>query len=349
MLLRSAIRIVGLAAVAALLLGGCGSDDKPRKSSLATEIVDSIASAVATQVTATAPEVVSASEVLKEEDSFKVIADVEEMLIVEPKLYAVFDGGVVVYDFEKESYDVIPAFEKLDAIAFHEGQVYVGGAGFYTVGDSTLQPVDMDFAGHIMSLYSYGYRLMVGTTSGLYATGLFGGELLFDEISVSAMTADESGLWVGTNGDGLYRWDGEEFRKRYLLRDTCIFDVVNTLDFKHRHLYVGTPNGFHIYDGGRWETLTALDGLPADNVRTVDASEWVILLATDEGVISYFNGDFMPVKAMEETRANALCRRGRKVIAATDGEGIVIKSGNVVRTLVPPDNGLNFNILSLIP
>jgi len=206
-----------------------------------------------------------------------------------------------------------------------------------------------EFEGAITSLYSYGYSLMVGTESGLYTTGLFGHDLLYDDIEVTAITADESGLWVGTNGEGLYRWDGEEFQKRYLLRDTAIFDTVNTLDFNHRHLYVGTNNGFHIFDGGCWTTLTALDGLPSDNVTTVNASAWVIYIGTDAGVISYFNGDFIPVKKMEESIVRDICLDGRKVIAATDFDGIVMKSGNVIKTIVPVDNGMNFDVLSLIP
>ena len=52
---------------------------------------------------------------------------------------------------------------------------------------------------------------------------------------------------------------------------------------------------------------------------------------------------------MEETRADALLVDGRRVIAGTEYEGIVMKSGRVFKTLVPVDDGMNFDVLSLVP
>ena len=247
-----------------------------------------------------------------------------------------FDGGVIVYDFENKSYSIIPSGEKLSSVALHEEKVYVGGANLYTINDSTLEKVDEEFEGVVTNLFSYGYRLMVGTECGLYSTGIFGHELLFDGITVSAITADEDGLWIGTQGEGLYRWDGERFRKRFLLRDSTLFDFVNSLAYNHQHLYVGTDKGLHIFDGGRWENLSAADGLPSDFVRDIDASQWVVYIATDAGVTSYFNGDFMPVDKLEDKNVSVVSVRKGRIIAGTDRDGILYKTNNILKTLVEP-------------
>lgn len=326
---------------------GCSSDEQAANPGLVNEIVDSISTTVAKNLGEAA--LAKAPIENAKEEPVKLLTEIADLELVGSKLYGVFDGGVVVYDLDNKSYEVIPSGEKLNAVVWHADEVYVGGENLYTVGDTTLSRCDDEFDGAITSLFSYGYRLMVGTETGLYSTGLFGHELVYDDVEVSAITADESGLWVGTKGEGLYRWDGEEFQKRFLLRDTAVFDTVNTLDFNHRHVYVGTKNGLHIFDGGQWTTLTALDGLPADNVTTIDASGWVVYVGTDAGVISYFNGDFIPVKNMEETIVRDICRDGRKVFAATDYDGILMKSGNMVKTIVPVDGGMSFDVLSLIP
>ena len=324
---------------------GCGSDEKKSQATIIDDVVDTVAATVATNL----KEARVADAALPSADSIKVISLIGDMLIQDAKLYAAFDGGVVVYDFDAKSYTVAASGEKLNAVAVHQEKVYVGGTRLFTVEDAALQPVTADFEGEIESLHSFDDRLMIGTDNGLYATGAGGDEFLLGEVTVTAIASDPGGLWVGTRGDGLYRWDGDEFRRRHLRRDTTLFDYVNSLDFSHDHLYMGTPNGFHIYDGGRWETLTALDGLPSDNVTMVDASNWVVYMATDEGVISYFDGDFIPVRKLNEKPANAVRVYGRKVLAATDYDGILMKSGDMVKTLVPADNGMNYNILSLVP
>jgi ligand-binding sensor domain-containing protein len=155
-------------------------------------------------------------------------------------------------------------------------------------------------------------------------------------LPISAVTADGSGLWVGTSGQGLYRWDGEEFAKRYLARDSSLFYYVNCLAFNHDHLYVGTDSGMFIFDGGRWKTLTAEDGLPSDYIKDIDATTWVVYVATEAGVTSYFNGDIMPVKKLADKEVNSLVLLGRKVIVGTDYEGVLVKSGPALRTLIDP-------------
>lgn len=140
-------------------------------------------------------------------------------------------------------------------------------------------------------------------------------------------------IWVGTVGDGLYRWDGADFRRRYLLRDSALFDNVNSLDFKHNHLYVGSTNGLHIYDGGRWLNLTVDDGLSTDNVTSIDASEWVIFVRTDMGVVSFFNNEFSPVKRLADVSVAKIVRNDHKTYVATQSSGVLVNFRSVLKTL----------------
>ena len=335
--------------VAVFLFTGCSSDKTEPKSGLVKEIADSIGSAFVQNVLETAlVQNVSAVDTVIGEAPEGAVTDIADMVIAGPKMYAVFDGGVIVYDFLNKETDIIRVDDRLEAITAHEDKIYVGGSDLYTVNDNSLEKVEEQFEGTVTSLYSYGFRLMVGTTTGLYSTGVFGRELLFDDITVTALVSDESGIWVGTDGQGLYRWDGEEFHKRFLLRDSTLFDRVNTLAFNHQHLYVGTDNGLHIYDGGRWENLGTADGLPSDVVRDIDASQWTVYIATDAGVTSYFNGDFMPIDKLEDKNVSVVNFRKGRIIAGTDREGILYKTNNILKTLVEPFEEAKESMISSI-
>ncbi|MFZ5979417.1 MAG: hypothetical protein ACOYVF_02190 [Candidatus Zixiibacteriota bacterium] len=331
----------------ALLAAGCSTENGQSKSSLVKEVADSIGSTFVQSVLETALVQNAALVDSIPDDTNRKIGEIADMLIIEPYMYAVFDGGVIVYDFLNKSQEIIRSEDKLAAIARHDEQIYVGGGSLYKLSEGKLEKVADTFAGAISDLFSYDHRLMVGTSNGLYSTGIFGKELLFDDIAVTTMAADDNGLWVGTDGQGLYRWDGEEFRKRFLERDTALFDNVNTLAYNHQHLYIGSVNGLHIFDGGGWENLSIEDGLPSDNVRSIDASGWVILIATDAGVTSYFNGDFMPVKKLDDKEVSVIRYRKNRIVAASTSEGILYKSGNLLTTIVEPSVAKDATFTSL--
>ncbi|MEW5994244.1 MAG: hypothetical protein AB1744_07600 [Candidatus Zixiibacteriota bacterium] len=342
--------MVLLLGLVALIPVSCSSEKSPKgKAGLVDEVIDSVAATVVAGFSeASEAKATTALEKSAPRETGNFVFQVTDMLLVEPKLYAVYDGGVIVYDFDQKSQSLIPADERLTSLALHEGNIYVGGAKLYTVSEPALEPVEYNVVDTITSLYSYNYRLMIGTRSGLYSKSIFGPQELFQDAPITAMVADENGLWVGTAGQGLYRWDGEEFHKRFLLRDTSLFDSVNCLDFKHHHVYVGTTNGLHIFNGGRWENLSTGEGLPSNNVTAIDASQWVVYVGTDNGVVTYFNGEIAPVDKLEDRAVSNIRVRGRQLIAGTDYDGILLKSRRALKTLVQPVVDSSLNILSLI-
>lgn len=342
------IAAVLLLAASPAILVSCEAENEPKKLSIVDEIVDSLSAALAT--------VAQPDEVIERvvpfgdtgnEEALEQINEVADIVVLGSKMYGASDGGLIVYDFVDKTHFVAAVDDRLEAVVVHNGTVYVGGVYLYTLDDSSLTRHVDEFTGAITRLYSYDNRLIVGTSCGLFSKSVLGHELLMDDITVSAIAADNDGLWVGSSGQGLYRWDGERFQKRYLIRDPALFDNINALDFKHDHLYVGSDNGLHIHDGGRWETMTTLEGLPSNNVTAVDASAWVVYVGTDEGLVSFFNDEIAPVGKLENQSVNCLKLRQRDIIVGTRFDGILMQSGRTLKTLVEPTQGIDVTILSV--
>ena len=178
---------------------------------------------------------------------------------------------------------------------------------------------------------------MIGTTKGLYSRDVLGTRVLFEEVEVSALaTENEEALWVGTDGEGLYRWDGSDFKKRYLQRDSTLFDHVTAIDYNHAHLYLGTTEAMYVFDGGRWSTVGPDEGLPAGEVTSIDASDWVVYVGTTNGLASYFNREISPIERFTGDHIGAIEVSGRRIVVATADEGLVLKLGPAYRILVAP-------------
>lgn len=332
-----------------LFMIGCSGDEgKPR--GLAQDIVDSITAPVVEQLTKAKikqPSDGDLSQFVDKTTDVESISHFKDMIIVDSKLYAVFKGGLLIYNFNDNTSQSFSVEGDLNSIVQHDTKIYLGGDKLFTYDESGIKFIDDDFDGIITDLYSYEFRLMIGTESGLYSRDIFGKTKLMDDIVIADMTSDNSGLWIGTKGNGLYRWDGEIFKKRYLLRDTTFFDNVITLDFNHNHLYMGTENGFHVYNGGRWETMTVDDGLPNSRITSIDASDWVVYIATDKGVVSFYNDELTPISDLEGRQVNVIKRKGLQLAVATEYEGILLKSGNNLKTIVEPTAESDINTLSL--
>ena len=338
------------------IMVGCSNDEtKSDDNNVIAQVLDTATSTVSEKIANKVVGELAQTDIEPLADESTDKADPEnfysfsDILIQDGKMFTVSDNALHIYDYKTKLESKHAVDGQLQAVAFYNGAVYVGGDKLYQLNDTTLEFVDSDFDGTITELYNYGTQLMIGTTNGLYRKGVFGKDKLMDNITVSAITEDNSGLWIGSKGEGLYRWDGENFQKRFLRRDTTIFNFVNAIDFKHDHLYVGCDNGLYVYDGGKWKTLTTEDGLPDNNIRAIDATDWTVYVGTDKGVSGYYNEELTPVNKLEQTQVNALKVRGRKLVVATEFEGVIEKKGNVLITLVQPVKIDNIQILSLLP
>lgn len=332
--------IIMAAAILILAFGSIGCTDET-KGENDSSIANDFAATVVNESTETKSEVVLASSETIEESvatgkDNRFTPDgteITDILLVGQKVYSTSKDGVMIYDLLTNNSYVIESEEGLNALAFYLGEVYVGGNGLYKVKEKILDPVELDLTGMITELCPYEYRLVIGTECGLHSTSIFGHEVLFDDIKVSAITTSSDGLWVGTDGQGLYKWDGREFKQRFLRRDTTIFDFVQALDFNHGHLYVGTANALYSYNGGSWNTYSTKDGLPSDDIRAIDASKWIVYIGTDKGVASFFNKEFKVIDKLSGYTASSLGVHDRSLFVGTAREGLLKKTGPVVKVL----------------
>ncbi len=352
MLHKTLSRVAGaLMFVALFVFIGC-SDDQENDTGVINEITQNIVDSVVDHVV----DAEFASDKLKAEliaEKNVTVDNFIDMVVVDSVVYAIFEGGLLVYDLAEDTYEAIGAGEKLNAIALHEGEIYVGGKNLFkvadaglgkvTIGENMLKPINpalesiaLHFDDGITSLESFDGALIIGTNRGLFSKTASGFESLRDDIPVTALTSDEDGLWVGTDGKGLFRVQDGKFHKRFLIRDTSIFDNINCLDYNRGYVYVGTNDAFYIFDGGSWETLTTENGMPSSCVTNIDADGWVIYIATDAGVISYFNGDFLPVKKLDTIPVNGFGRWEGKMLVGTN-DALMLKSRAGLRTLVESD------------
>jgi len=342
---------IGLAALAIFALVGCAGNDDSGNQGVVKQVLDSVTMAVVERLETAqirTPER-AAVDGSAEENGLPAIdlavtienpppglPRVNDMFVDSILVYAVYDGGLLIYDLESHDYSMTAVDENLKALARHAGDLFAGGAGLYRIDGAELIPVEAKFKGEINELYSYGPSLMIGTSEGLFARNILGTINLLEGMDVSSIVEDHFGLWVGTSGQGLYHWNGERFKKRFLARDDSLFDNVTALDFNHNHLYLGTDRGLYVYDGGRWETISTEAGLPSDQVTSIDASGWVVYVGTQAGLVSFFDNEISPVHKMGDRSVSVVRTVGRKLFAGTERDGLILKAGPAVTTLVNP-------------
>ncbi len=319
------------------MFAGCDDGDLPEGKAPANDISEQTATIEPERVSVKEPEVVFASAdpmTINLESAETVSLDkVHDIIYYDSTLYAAYNDGLVIYDFRTGAVEKLGPGKEFRALAFYDGKLYAGGEGLYTLEDKALVPVDGSFQGSVRALYSDGFRLLIGTDKGLFSKSPFSEDRLMDSASVATLQFDRDGLWVGTVGQGLFRWDGNDFKKRFLLRDTCIFDFVHDMAYAHGYLYLAAESGFFVFDGGKWTPWTTAEGMPSDMVWDIEPAGYKVYLATDAGVVYYYENTLYPVEKLEDISATALAISGRKIfIGSADGR-ILMKSGDMVSTL----------------
>ncbi len=267
-------------------------------------------------------------------DSSAAAYPINDLLPVGKVVYAACDGALIIRNLNEKTNSAVVVPDRLRAMVSHEGQIFTGGEKLYQLVDDQLVPTPDQPESPISVLYSYGDALMIGTDCGLYSRTPVGLVKVNDSLPVSALMADTEALWVGTDGDGLYRWDGTSFQQRFLTRDELLFNNVTALAYNHKHLYLGTDHGLFIYDGGRWEPFDSTNGLPSNMVTSIDASDWTVYIGTDKGLMSYYDKVFSVVEGFAGQQIVEARKVGRKLVVATQDQGLFVKVGDKVTALV---------------
>ncbi len=340
--LRIFFASAALTAMAAFLIVGCSSDDggSTKGKSFTDQVIDDFVES--TYVYAKADSVAAdfAGDMIDDEVFGASGPQFNDVIVKGDIVYAATDDGIVMHNQTDGATSFIPTENKIIALVDLGDKILAGGDNLYVLEDGELCADDyqLTLPGPITVLHPHGLNLLIGTTDGLFIFDFDGIRELAGGIEVSAMTSDPDGVWIGTLGQGLYRWDGENFRKRFLSRDSTLFDYVTAMHYNHDHLYLGTTNGLFIYDGGRWQPYGIADGLPSAEITAVDAGDWVIKIGTARGAVTFYEGEFKPMSKLETMVVTRFIKDGSKLLAATSNAGLVMKSGGLVTTLYDGDS-----------
>ncbi len=346
--MKAITRIFALAALVAIgvfIITGCSSDDSGKNSSKSESLTDQVIDDFVDNTFASADSESATADLASAEGTDPAaFADngpqFHDVILKDNTVYAAMDNGVLTYCITDGSSALIPTDDPIWALVDLGDKILAGGEKLYTLEDGVLNGDDyqLNLSGPITVLHPYGMSLLIGTSDGLYISDFDGVRELASGIDVSAITQDAEGVWVGTAGQGLHRWDGDTFRKRYLQRDSTLFDNVLAMHFNHDHLYLGTDKGFFVYDGGSWQPYGLADGLPSEVITAVNASDWVIKIGTTRGPVTFYDGQFKLMPKLDKMVVTEFIKDGSKLLAATSNAGLIMKSGGLVTTLYDGEN-----------
>jgi hypothetical protein len=213
---------------------------------------------------------------------------------------------------------------QLNFVLFDKGQVIIGGNRLIiTAEDCPEIYSEYDFDSPVNVILPFGEGYLVGTNYNLhfYAQGKEA-TIFKEDILVTALAEDVGGLWVGTFGDGLWRFDGEKWQRRYLIRDTSIFDFVSVLAFNYPYLWIGTPSGIFRYDGGRWKQLFVSDSSGVYEVNCFLPLIFKTYIGTQQGLFIFANDSLKAVPDFENIQIIGLFKDGSDILVATRNSGI---------------------------
>jgi ligand-binding sensor domain-containing protein len=243
---------------------------------------------------------------------------------------ATADGVVAPEQIETQ-----PAFLCLNTILPLGESRFVGGYGLHKLNDSYTIAFESYYPGEIVyALMEFGDGLLVGTDRGLWyhcdepidENGCLD-TLMLDNVIVTAIELDHTGLWVGTYGDGLFYNDGSAWQQRHLLRDTLSFAFVNAIEYRYPYLWVGTNNAIFRYDGGRWAQTFVADSSETHFVNAIKSTPAATYIGTEDGLLCWSDDALVTVPEYEGKAIAAIASDGKDVIVATRNDGIFTFKG----------------------
>jgi ligand-binding sensor domain-containing protein len=253
--------------------------------------------------------------------------------VMDGKAVAGTDGGVFMYD---------PVDSSVELISVHKGLTDHHVLSILPVGDSLyigtttglylrdeyglVSPVAPEFVAEITALASDGSDIYLGTTeSGLVRVTGDETSVMLDKGNITAIQFGGGLMWAASDGEGLFYYDGIKWRRRYLVPDSTAFDHVSSLGYKFNRLYVGTPEGMYVHNGGSWDLYDSDDGLLVCDVTSISFMEWKILAGTrDWGYYEIFEAWVTPVAWSEALEVTSIASDKNLVVVGTPNNGIYV-------------------------
>jgi signal transduction histidine kinase/ligand-binding sensor domain-containing protein len=277
------------------------------------------------------------------------------------RLWVGTDGGLFRMDGESlvrfDGRDGVPVLHVATIAEDRAGRLLAGGGGLLVVDGAT--------AVHYASsetLADNNIRtireaadgaLWIGTISGLRRIpgGLRGSPFavprLLDRTNVSYLWAGRGGgMWVGTYGEGLMRFDAQGI-VRFSAPATLPHDnVLAILEDADENVWIGTQGGMMRLRLGAARTLTTRDGAPL-SINTIyeDPPGRLLIVALNGRLLQVADGVLVPVDLPPDVARlrirNVFRDSANRLWIGTDGEGIARIDGRTVVRLTMKDGLVN--------
>jgi hypothetical protein len=217
----------------------------------------------------------------------------------------------------------------LACMVYDEDVAVIGGDKLIFAAYDHIELYDeFDLGSPINVILKFGEGYLVGANDGLhFIDQWYADTLLKENILVTALAEDKDGLWIGTFGDGLWRYDGEKWQRRYLFRDNSIFDFVTALEYSYPFLWVGTPSGIFRYDGGSWKQLFLNDSTEIYEVNCFLLKVFSTYIGTEQGLFVYANDSLQVAPTFIGKKVIGLFKGDNDIYVATRNDGILTLSG----------------------
>lgn len=262
--------------------------------------------------------------------------DVRDVQIAGNQLLLATAGGLVEYSPADSSFVIysfpqgIADYDCRAVLRDHDITLVGTSAGVYCIDQhGDVGRIWEDITDTVNTINSFDDHFFVGTEHcGLYEIKDDVPENILPDKTILAFSDDQYGLWAVTRQDGLLFADGEGWYKRFLIADTTAFAEATCLESVFGRLWVGTPAGVYVYDGGTWELLTVGDEEVGGNITSIARGKGFIYFGTaTSGVYSYyaFDGSLMPLPWSEKLDVTSVDFSAGRFLVGTDN-GAVFKT-----------------------
>jgi|GEM_PF-6085280 len=275
-----------------------------------------------------------------------LITHVRDLYVEDNRVWVATPDGLLQTDRNGLHYRLIDSAEGVEPTVITEinqlsgRTLFCTSDGFYEyLGPDVFRQVELPFAPPIIFCPAFDSLSFIGS----YNEGVFRYTpdqpvLIKPDLLVTAMVFCPDGLWVGTDGDGLWRFDGEIWQKRFLRSDTNAFDYITALSYRWPHLMVGTPEGLHRFDGGIWETHTGQQSdFPGGWITDIAFANHRWHIGTvDNGLWVLMGTSFSPVEALVGTSVTRIRVFRNDLYVGTQCSGVYVRRAGKWRPLYLP-------------
>jgi len=230
--------------------------------------------------------------------------------------------------------------------------------GLYRIRKRFLYPVDK----------SYGYRELntypiFKTADGIIWTGCNAGLAKItrngidnfqgtemESTPVWGITTDNSGnLWLATNGNGIFRYDGQQFKNYYEeFYNKTSLNFLSAYTDSHERIWFGSVNAILCNEGGKFHYFYPLQKKNNFYNYFLEDNTGRLWIASTTGLLYFEKGTFKLVSEANATGARSLyIDKHDRLWVGTYGNGLRIKVGDKFTRITSRD-GLFSDIISAV-